>query len=296
MEAAPVAYDVSSQGTLAGVSISTPTTQVAAGSVIPLTGTGFTPNQATAIDVGWSDTVVSSRLSYIQYGSGGALFPPLQVVGGGTPGTVLSNLAPNTPYDIRVSECETGSLCTPYGPELTVTTAPSAVPIVFSLDSAAGSPLQTLLPDPLGNVSTSLTLPAATAPGFHTLIASQGAASASTDLYVAGQGAQPVILIFDGGSQISTSTSAGAGLVLLNDSLTVRGYGFPAGDGVAIYLDTPANALAASSVASDGTFASTFTFYPAGVGLGVHAIVAATQQVVPPNSSASANVDVQTTQ
>jgi alpha-tubulin suppressor-like RCC1 family protein len=290
-DAAPVAYDISSQSGiigLAGASIATSTVQVQPGADVSLAGSGYPPNQATAIDLGWSDTILGGTVlerSDIQWGIGSpTTFLLIENVTGNL-SQVFTNLQPNTTYAFEVSECDQIT-CTPYSQVLDVTTTGAASAVDIALD-AISNVLQTVPVDPLGNLSTTITIPISTAPGPHTIMAVvDGTEVASVAIFVSGMGAQPFIEIFDDGAEVSTSNSTFPGLVMDFDTITVNGYGFPVGDTVAITLDGTGSDLGSgATVQPDQTFTAAFVMYAPNNG--DYTIVASTQ-----SATASAPVDV----
>ena len=299
VDAAPIAYNKHLSRTCWVCSLRTASAQVQPGAQLAITGSGFPPTRQPRSNLGWSGTFVNSvlSLSYIQWS------PPLPTPPN-TSNIQLSGVSGSTGYVLirrrRAPPTHSESpSATPSRARLPLRVCRSQrmerPPSWASALDGPSNVLQTVSADPVGNIAApNFPIPLSTTPGPHTLMAVVGGTEdASTTIYVAGQGGQPFIQVVYNGQPIANSTSTAPGRVLEGQTLTVSGFGYPAGDTVAVTLNGSGPTLGSSSVQQDSSFLIPFVV---SLPLGDQTLVAATQGLIPPNVQASAPIDVQSIQ
>ena len=183
--------------------ISTSQPLIAAGSAVQAKGQHFPPNinLATALPVtlqhgGYGQNsgmlgggVCHGGATELEWGPVGGPVQ-LQKLPGDPQGTcatsfAATNLAPNTAYQFRARDCDPVT-CSPRSATLRVTTAkadPDIGKVILTLDG--GTPLGTAITDTRGVFETTITIPAGTPAGAHTIYAVNGAAKADVAIQVA---------------------------------------------------------------------------------------------------------------
>jgi alpha-tubulin suppressor-like RCC1 family protein len=293
--AAPTPFNKVAQPRLLGTSISPSQVNTRPGHSLGVTGSGFPPNQATSVNLGWTNTLNSAlQSSVITYMTvlpliSGATTVSLQGVSGDR-GYYMPGFQPGSSTFFWVSECDPIT-CTPYSsPPLMITTTSGPSLVELTLDTTTNV-LNTVSPDQEGNIYTTVPIAASTSPGAHTLMAVLGGSEvAHATIFVTGAGAPPLIQVIVSGQEIASSNSTLRGEVLEGQTLTVTGFGYPPGDTVAITLNGSGPPLGSGTAQYDGSFSITFAL---SAPLGNQTLVAATQQSIPPNVQASAPILVE---
>lgn len=234
-------------------------TQAAAGSKLTVTGQYFPVAQANAIYLEWSDTVSGTLMaSEIQWSASGKPATNTRIArkpyDNGNSHT-LTGLDANTTYSVQVRDADLLTY-TDWSNTLTVKTdANNNVDIALKTGSASAS-LGSGVLDGSGNFTATVTLPAGTTAGEHTITATVGSASASTTVNVlaAGQSATPKLYVINttmgGISTPPVLTPPGA-------TFTLQGEGFAQG-AVALTV-RGGKSLGSANAGVDGTFSAKVT-------------------------------------
>jgi len=171
--------------------------------------------------------------------------------------------------------------------------------VQFSLDSDPTATIGQATIGQSGTFSANVTIPKDASAGQHTLTAQVAAPStqqATTTISVlgGGQAAQPELAFVDPNTGALTPSTRS----LEGNPITLHGASFPAGQTVAVYLDSDGGQVVGTATAgSDGSFQATFTTPdPQSGGLGNHKLVAVARGGNGKKVQATATLDIETAQ
>jgi hypothetical protein len=280
--------------------ISTAQPLIKAGNAVPLHGQHFAAavNLATALPVNLehdsrNPSVILGAApggvcfngggTDLEFGpAGGALRTnrlPATAAGACAPGTIAQPLKPVTSYQFRARDCDPFT-CSPFSAIVRATTSridPSMGKVGLELDRQV--PLGVTTIDGNGNFDTSITIPAGTPAGAHTVrAATRGSGVAEVVVQVAaagggGGGSQASIMVVGVLAGETGCPNHPLTSTRTDDTFMLFGAGFAAG-AVAVNLDNPAGLLLGTAVVRpDGSICQQMRS-PAANMAGLHAVVA----------------------
>jgi hypothetical protein len=251
--------------------ISTTQPLVRAGNTMQLIGQHFplNTNLATALPVALQHEGIScfGGATDLEWGRVGG---PLRVQqlqgdaqGGCAGGYDAANLTPNTAYQFRARDCDLIT-CSPWSVTLKVTTAKTDATndkVVLTLDGS--TPLGTATVNAKGNFETSITIPAGTSVGAHTIHAVIRDAKADATIQVTAPGSKASIMMVGVLTGETGCPNHPISSTQTDDTFMLFGAGFAAGT-VAIHLDTTTGAtLGAAMGHADGSICQQMQSPPA---------------------------------
>ncbi len=240
-------------GSIIAPSIAIAQPEVLAGQVLPVKASSFRGTYSTEIKLAWDKTVRGKANSILAWG------PPPTTIKTAALTFDATNLKPSTVYHFSVHECD-GLSCAPPSDEFTSKTeAGGANEVVFWLDKDTQHPVgKFAAPVNGGDFTANVKIPAATAPGAHTLFASiygRPPASAPITVCQAG-GCAATVGVLNVANNTMFPPNA---VVVVMSPVTLRGSGFTPGGVVAIFVDNlKGQKVAQAAVGPLGNFQGSF--------------------------------------
>jgi hypothetical protein len=234
-------------------------TQVSAGGKLVVTGQHFPAAQANAAYVGWNDTVSGALMaSEVQWSASGKPAKNTQIsrtAYDNKNSYTITGLDAGTSYTVQVRDADLLTY-TDWSNSLTIKTdANNNVDLSLKSGSTSAS-LGSAARDSAGSFTATVTVPAGTSTGEHTLVATDGSASASTtvDILAAGQSATPKLYVINTttGTVMPTPVTMPQGA-----TFTLQGEGFAQGS-VALTIQG-GKSLGTANAGADGTFSAKVT-------------------------------------
>jgi hypothetical protein len=260
---------------------------IPAGQSLIVTGSSFSPNYSTALQLDWNKTVwgkPQTSLYEALFIPQQSIFVPLGVFPINAPLIAnpfwqVTGLSPSTMYQFMVRECDQIT-CAPWSNLLTTSTVAAGshqVALTFDGNLILCGTVGQDCPIPIGNATLgpdggftgTATIPGSTSAGLHTITATVAGQHASTQVVVCDPKGCPASLWLLGPSNDVVSEG---GLVYAGSGFTLEGFSFSPSQTVDVTFDSPQGLSAGfASVGTDGSFKVSFAMP---VLLGTHKLVA----------------------